>query len=254
VKILRLMIPKGQDRPYCVDDYKYYVRDEAETTLAVRDELVALVRESLQIQQPTIAETTARTTSKGGNGRSDSSRRGRGRNGRGGDRPTYSAAAAHDGNATKPVVMLNREQDALSGAAQDELETPGLLPTPTGEIGADDAFYLPQIGVEVVATETRNGNRFHSIHDLRNGHVIHNVTRKGARKLWSYAIQQHEDNAVNHAKIQWQGDIGLVHIEQRAGKVRYDLALRDQDGHVRIFYGVTEDGMEGRWAAFVKDE
>jgi len=266
VKILRLMIPKGPDRPYCVDDYKYYVRDETETTLAVRDELVALVREALQ------GETTGRSAQdgrRGRNGRADGnkpdSKKQEGsrnsqnntpsnsRKGRGGSH--YSASVPANGN--KPVVLLNRP------AEPDETEVPmdeeeGDLPIVGSEfvreVGSDDAFYLPQIGVEIVATEERNGNRFHSIHDLRNGHVIHNVTRKGARKLWSYAIQQHEDNAISPNDIQWQGDAGLVHTERRAGKERYDLALRTDDGKVRIFYGVTEDGMEGRWANFVQDE
>ena len=116
-----------------------------------------------------------------------------------------------------------------------------------------DAFYLPQIGVEIVDSEERHGNTYHSIRDLRNGRVIKNVTRKGARKLWSYAIEQHEDNPAEPAKIQWKGDVGLVHSEKRAGKLRYDLALRE-NGDVRVFYGVTEDGMEGRWSVFVQDE
>lgn len=38
-----------------------------------------------------------------------------------------------------------------------------------------------------------------------------------------------------------------------AGKLRYDLALREGDT-VRIFYGVTEDGMEGAWSTFLGDE
>ena len=95
---------------------------------------------------------------------------------------------------------------------------------PCGEIGADDAFYLPQIGVEIVATEIRNGNRFHSIHDLRNGHVIHNVTRKGARKLWSYAIQQHEDNAVSPAAI--HGKVTLVLSTPNAAQARCAMIWR----------------------------
>jgi hypothetical protein len=265
VKILRLMIPKGQNRPYCVDDYKYYVRDEAETTLAVRDELVALIREALQSQQPQQPQNTRRTR----NGRGDSGkpdtrndRRSRTRNSRSGERHSYSAVAPN-GSAAKPMVMINQPEGEVTGSSEPDVEpviddsvvdAPGILPEPLSEIGADDAFYLPQIGVEIVATEERNGNRFHSIHDLRNGHIIHNVTRKGARKLWSYAIQQHEDDAVDLNTIQWQGNIGLVHTERRAGKVRYDLALREEDGKVRIFYGVTEDGMEGRWAQFLQEE
>jgi hypothetical protein len=249
VKVLRLIIPKGADRPYCVDDYKYYVRDEAETTLAVRDELVALVRETLEAKT---GGRTARTEhSRTSVGRGDNNRRGRGRNSRS-ERPTLSANVPANGSAAKPVVLINRSA-VPPIVDEDEIEVPDLMSVPAGDIGADDAFYLPQIGVEIVATEDRNGNKFHSIHDLRNGHVIHNVTRKGARKLWSYAIQQHEDNPGTPAKIDWRGDIGLVRTEQRAGKIRYDLALR-ADGKVRIFYGVTEDGMEGPWAVFVQGE
>ena len=107
--------------------------------------------------------------------------------------------------------------------------------------------------MEIVTSEERNGLFYHTIRDLRNGHVVHNVTRKGARKLWSYAIAQHEDHPVDPAKVEWQGAIGMIYAEKRAGKVRYDLALREGDA-VRIFYGVTEDGMDGAWAVFLGDE
>jgi hypothetical protein len=257
VKILRFQIPKGADRPYCVDDYKYYVRDEAETTLAVRDELVALVRESLAEQggarspQDQPRERNGRAESqRSDNSRGDSNRRGRGRNNRGPERPAYSASVTPNGGANKPVVFRPPELPAVD---EDEVDVADLSGQPARKGGSEDAFYLPQIGVEIVATEDRNGNKFHSIRDLRNGHVIHNVTRKGARKLWSYAIQQHEDNPGTSPDIEWQGDIGLVGIERRAGKVRYDLALRADD-KIRIFYGVTEDGMEGPWSVFVQDE
>ena len=43
---LRVLIPRGDDPPYAVDDNKVYVRDEAETGLAVRDEIVSLVLRS----------------------------------------------------------------------------------------------------------------------------------------------------------------------------------------------------------------
>ncbi|NJN81412.1 MAG: hypothetical protein HC802_03440 [Caldilineaceae bacterium] len=99
----------------------------------------------------------------------------------------------------------------------------------------------------------RQGLQYHSIRDLRNGHIIKNVTRKGARKLWNYAIQQHEDSPVDAAKVEWQGDVGMISSAKRAGKVRYDLALRE-NGSLRVFYGVTEDGMEGHWSAFVQEE
>lgn len=209
-RVLRIQTPKGPDRPYCLDDYKYYVRDGSDTSLAVRDELMALISEVFDEQ-----------SSGGRSSRSPgrSSRSGRSSNQRGG--------RARSGTS--------------SGSA------------PSAADDKQDAFYLPQIGVEIVDTQERHGNVYHSIRDLRNGRVIKNVTRKGARKLWSYAIEQHEDNPADPAKVQWNGNVGLVHSEKRAGKLRYDLALRE-NGEVRIFYGVTEDGMEGRWSTFLQED
>jgi hypothetical protein len=37
--ILRVLVPRGDDPPYVVDDYKIYVRAESETSQAVRDEI-----------------------------------------------------------------------------------------------------------------------------------------------------------------------------------------------------------------------
>lgn len=42
-KVLRVLVPRGEDPPYVVDDYKIYVRGESETSQAVRDEIVSLV-------------------------------------------------------------------------------------------------------------------------------------------------------------------------------------------------------------------
>lgn len=42
-KIIRILIPRGDDPPYSLDDYKIYIREESETNLAVRDEIVGLV-------------------------------------------------------------------------------------------------------------------------------------------------------------------------------------------------------------------
>jgi hypothetical protein len=41
--VIRILVPRGSDPPYAVDDNKIYVRDEAETGLAVRDEIKQLV-------------------------------------------------------------------------------------------------------------------------------------------------------------------------------------------------------------------
>ena len=43
-KVVRLAVPRGGDPPYAIEGSKIYVRQETETNLAVRDEIVQLVR------------------------------------------------------------------------------------------------------------------------------------------------------------------------------------------------------------------
>ncbi len=71
-KVLRVLIPRGDDPPYAVDDNKVYVRAEAETGLAVRDEIVSLVLRSHethletqvtpQVERLVVPETPPQTT------------------------------------------------------------------------------------------------------------------------------------------------------------------------------------------------
>ncbi|HUF38176.1 MAG TPA: RNA-binding domain-containing protein [Anaerolineales bacterium] len=56
-KIVRILVPNGGDPPYAVDDNKIYVRSESETGLAVRDEIVELVRRGHGETEPA-AEST----------------------------------------------------------------------------------------------------------------------------------------------------------------------------------------------------
>ena len=53
--VIRLQVPRGSDPPYAIDDNKIYVRDEGETNLAVRDEIVQLVTQSLNMTVTTPA-------------------------------------------------------------------------------------------------------------------------------------------------------------------------------------------------------
>jgi hypothetical protein len=55
--VLRVAVPAGDEPPYAVDDSKIYIRNESETVLAVRDEIVALALKP----QRQIAETPAST-------------------------------------------------------------------------------------------------------------------------------------------------------------------------------------------------
>jgi len=51
-RVVRLAVPRGDDPPYAIEGSKIYVRQETETNLAVRDEIVQLVRRALQPALP----------------------------------------------------------------------------------------------------------------------------------------------------------------------------------------------------------
>jgi hypothetical protein len=108
----------------------------------------------------------------------------------------------------------------------------------------------PSNGVEIISTATRDNTHYHTMRDLRNASTVHNVTRKSARRLWHYAILQHEHGSPALSEVLWHPElpVGLWRQGNRAGALRYDLVSRYPDGSTRIFYGVTEDGLTGPWA------
>jgi hypothetical protein len=182
-QVLQLSVPLGDDVPYAIDGTTIYLRQEAETNIAMRDEIVTLVRQTLQAEQ-----------------------------------------------------VPSEEAKGEKASAE-----PG---------GVDP----PGTGVQIVETEERRGTRYHTMKDLRNGNVVRNVTRSSARKLWRYAITEHENNPVQEEKVQWHGRLGLWKSSKRAGKVRYDLVQRMPDGQLHVYYGVTEDGVDGAWRVFLEEQ
>ena len=174
--VLHLAVPRGNDPPYAIDEGKVYVRQETETSLAVRDEIVAMVKRALTTEAP---------------------------------------------------------------RAQTE------------EFAQAEGIQPPRTGVEIVKTAERKGTRYHTVRDLRQGNTVQNVTRRSARRLWHYAITQKEEHPVNPEKVRWQGDIGLWKKRTRSGQVRYDLVQRTPDGTLRVYYGVTEEGIDGEWKALI---
>ncbi len=182
--VLRVLVPRGDDPPYAVDDNKIYVRDEAETALAVRDEIVQLVR-----------------------GRT-------------------------------PEEARPASEAALAAGDKDTPEEVGIQP--------------PRTGVEIASVEERNGVKYYTMRDLRNGNVVKNVTQSSARRLWHYAISQHSSlpKDLNKAKITWQGDLGLLRVQRRGNLKRYDMAQKSKQG-IRIYFGVTDDGVHGDWKILV---
>ena len=113
----------------------------------------------------------------------------------------------------------------------------------------------PRTGVEVVAVEERSGGRYYTVRDLRNGNVVKNVTLKSARRLWHYAITQYDkiQPDPNKAKIQWDGDYGLLRRVKQGKRYRYDLVQRLSDSW-RYYFGVNEDGIHGPWKKLLGQE
>jgi hypothetical protein len=193
-KVLRVLVPRGDDPPYAVDDNKIYVRDEAETGLAVRDEIVGLVKRGL---------------------------------------------------SQAPIPL------AANALAPTAIEQPDKVEMPSTN-GTDIS---PRTGVEVVSVDDRNGSRYYTMRDLRNGNVVKNVTRTSARRLWHYAITEFaklpED--LSKAPIVWMGDLGLIRRTKQGHGARYDLVQRTPSGY-RYYFGVTDDGIRGPWKQLVGSE
>lgn len=178
VKVVRIVVPRGEDPPYAIEDNRIYVRGEDETSLAVRDEIVQLVLRSRVRPLPETADVAG------------------------------------------------------------------------SEIGQIDP---PRTGVEIIASEERQGTVYHTMRDLRNGNVVKNVTRKSARKLWHYAIAQQESHTLAAEKVQWYGDIGLWQRRKYRNQLMYDLVQRD-NGELRVYFGVTEAGVHGAWHQVIGGE
>jgi hypothetical protein len=185
--VLRVLVPRGEDPPYAVDDNKIYVRDEAETGLAVRDEIVRIVKGGIPL-------------------------------------------AAAEVPVSVPA--------AVEKIAPEEI---GVQP--------------PRTGVEIAAVDERNGVKYYTMRDLRNGNVVQNVTHSSARRLWHYAISQHSSlpKDLAKAKITWQGDLGVLRVQRRGNMKRYDMAQKTPQG-IRMYFGVTDDGIHGDWKGLVDGE
>ena len=201
-KIIRVLVPRGDDPPYALDDNKIYVRDESETGLAVRDEIVGLVLRGKQEFQNKIPAPQA------------------------------------------PAISL--------------VEKEPVLRAPASEMNADEeksVDIMPRTGVEVIPDLNREGGRYFTMRDLRNGNVVKNVTRSSARRLWHYAISKYDEvsSKINQQDIQWQGDYGLLDRHKQNKTLLFDF-LQKTPGGYRFFFGVTRDGIHGPWKALVGEE
>jgi hypothetical protein len=180
--VVRILVPRGEDSPYAVDDNKIYVRGEADTSLAIRDEIVQLVK---RVERPEIA------------------------------------------------VPVHHEK--IESEKADDLK-----------------LHSPRTGVEVVGDEVRGETRYFVMKDLRNGNVVKNVTKSSARRLWAYAISQFIKLPKNleRSEIAWTGEIGILKQYKQGKRQRFDLAQKAAEG-IKVYFGVTEDGIHGEWRQLV---
>ena len=112
-------------------------------------------------------------------------------------------------------------------------------------VGADPL--APTTGIEVLDSYEQDGIRYYTLRDLRYHKLIHNVTKTTDRRMWRAAIAQREKGGLDETAVRWKGDYGLWRsYRQRSGDRRYDLVYRG-DGDPRIFFGVSESGMDDRW-------
>jgi len=201
--VIRITVPQGSDKPYAVDSSHIYVRQEAETSVAVRDEIVQLVRGALQKE-----------------------------------------------GREKAVAVAEMSAAGVGTAVSEEVAKPPGEPAPAPLEGLPVS--PPKTGVEIVDTVVRKGVPYHTMRDLRNGNLVKNVTQSSARRLWRYAITQHETEPVDEEKVKWYTNIGLWKSSKRGGKRRYDFVQQDTAGNLHVYYGVTEEGIQGEWTRFVE--
>jgi PHP family Zn ribbon phosphoesterase len=152
-----------------------------------------------------------------------------------------------NGAATSPSQPTQSVVTAAAPAVPEPALDGSDAPSPPADTGENEP---PRTGVEIVDSELRDGVTYHTVRDLRNGSVVQNVTRFSARRLWRYAITEHESGETDLGAIQWKGHRGLLKAYKRGGQLRYNLAERDREGNLRIYYGVTDDGLQGTWREF----
>lgn len=210
--VIVIAVNKGPEPPYVLEGSNIYLRQEAETSLAMRDEIVSLITRALS---PRAAEPA----------------------------PEQAEVLQAEPMPPEPQTVAAAVQQAFpeqapTEAVQTEAEArPALAVEP------------PRTGVEIVDTVERNGVAYHTMCDLRNGGKVQNVTRASARRLWRYAIALKEKHTFQEDKVTWHGALGLWHKYLRAGRPHYDLVQKGPDGEVHVYYGVTEDGIHGLWRA-----
>jgi hypothetical protein len=256
-QVMVVQVPRGAEKPYALASGGIFVRRESESAPASRDEIVAMVREASRSSLVSEAAGGGPTTpgSNGSGGdlerqtveteipgtelvvpsgvRSSGRRRGR-RGGRG-----RSDGRLEDG-APEPTATAVAPAVATVGGQLEEYAE---------EVGPDPV--APASGIEILDWFEQDGTRYYTLRDLRNKTIVYNVTQQTERRLWRSAIAQREEQEVDESQVRWQGDYGFWQsYRPRGGERRYYLVYRG-DGDPRVFYGVSEEGMDEHWRGVI---
>lgn len=245
--IVAIEIAEGGRKPHAIAPGGIYVRRGVESAQASRDEIVHMVTSStpapdshqtgrfartpaevppsappeLELPPTPAAKPTVRPVARV---RAESRRQEQGR------------------LAAQPTSLPN---GANEGSQQDEAAND--LGLSSYEEAVDQDPIAPTTGIEVLESFEQEGVRYYTLRDLRYHKLIYNVTKKTDRRLWRAAIAQREKGDLDESSVRWDGDFGLWRsYRQRTGDRRYDLVYRG-DGDPRVFFGVSEAGMVGRW-------
>ncbi|CAN5151770.1 hypothetical protein BH23CHL1_BH23CHL1_16600 [soil metagenome] len=230
-QVVIVSVPPGPEKPYAVAPGNIFVRQEGETTLAHRDEIVELVKIGDAQRNDAIPQLAPRAS---------------------GPEPI---------DDEPPVATRRRPSRAKRTqleVTEVEEERPAARSTGGSESSDNDDnpddLPLPRTGVEIIESEDRDGIVYHSMRDLRNLKVVHNVTRDSARRLWRYAITQKENHPCEVNEVTWHSERGFWKAyKPRGGDVRFNLVYKT-DNDLRVYYGVTEEGMDSEWRDLIPEK
>ncbi len=316
---VRISLQAGKNAPYALNAREFFVRKSAETTEALRDDIVALARRSFELAAP--ARDSGRDGERSGRDHRDhrdNRDRGQQQQRERGQQQQQRPPAQEQGQPEqqrqqpppqqqRPPQQQQQQQQqrppqqqqqqrppqqqqqqrppqqqrplqprrdvqpqsnvgslqlprSLQGAAlqggngrnnrsggrKDEPKIPDtpVEPVPSG---------APKTGVQVLSMDERSGAIYFAVRDLRNNSVVRNVTMKSARDLWHYAISQYAEHPGGPEEIDWRAERAILAGGVRAGKLRYDLALKDAKGSTHVFYGVMQDGLDDAWKALIAE-
>lgn len=343
--VLIVTVPKGLNTPYATDAGQVFVRQESETVIALRDEIVQLVREAAASEMAATGVTRDRTWTAPRQAQEDDEGADEGpvadiaeepadetaiaprperrpRRRRSSARPPAAAeqtetvesgmpiegardhaieppaeapmpaassvaaanAAGPVSAVAEPVAMIEPPAIAEASEGQTSEEAPKprprrrsrraasadapqeAAPAPTARneeqavpVGAStpavsrngsEPAALPKAGIEILAVEERDGERYYTMRDLRSSRIVENVTRKSARRLWRQAIVEREKGLPAPESITWDGNLGYCGSAVRDGVRRHNLAYRE-NGDIRYFYAVGDEGINEAWRRLI---